>query len=102
MMQWDDEQADLATLIGMLPNPDEFKTIERSEYGDEYETHGDLWNTVAAVLPQVRKAANNCPACILAALRQARIPLPIDGFDYKAETRSMMDDYVSSHEREHY
>ena len=41
-------------------------------------------------LPLLRKKANDCPACIMAALRQKGIPVPVaTDFDYKKEMESI-------------
>lgn len=41
---------------------------------------------VAERLPKLREVANKCPACIMAALRQTGIPVPLaEGFDYAKE-----------------
>ena len=53
-----------------------------------------LTNEANAVLPQVRDAANNCPACILASIRQAGIPVPmVTGFDWTNEMKAVWDEF---------
>ena len=73
-------------LILQLPSP--------SDYIHEYhEPDIDVVSfvdelTVAAnkALPGLREEANNCPACIMAAIRQAGIPVPmVTDFDFKAD-----------------
>jgi len=74
-------QAKMEDLIAILPNAELHKT-DSDDYSPTL--------TVAAneVLPKLRKAANNCPACILAAIRQAHIPVPmVTDFDFAAELR---------------
>lgn len=44
-------------------------------------------------LPQLREAVSNCPVCIMAALRQANIPVWMaTGFDFKAELKALWDE----------
>jgi hypothetical protein len=44
---------------------------------------------IAAALPAMRELCGDCPVCILAALRQKKIPVPLaEGFDYKAEMKN--------------
>ena len=46
-----------------------------------------------AALLKLREETDNCPACIMAALRQANIPVPaVDGFDFKAESKKIFDE----------
>lgn len=64
-------------------------------FGDELD---DYLITVDTALPKLRETAGDCPACMLAAIRQAGIPVPaIHGFDFKKE----MAEVLASHAREH-
>ncbi len=48
---------------------------------------------VNAALPALREATENCPACILAALRQRGIPVPsVNGFNFTEEMKSVWSD----------
>ena len=50
----------------------------------------DSTGTLEAAIPLLREAAGNCPACMLAAIRQAGIPVPIcEGFDFTAEMKEI-------------
>lgn len=41
-------------------------------------------------LADLRAATNNCPACIMATIRQAGIPLPaVSGFDFAGEMKAI-------------
>lgn len=92
----------MAALVAMLPNPDAW--YEEMRKGGSrcrcskctYPYHDDdpacvsettkFYRAVKAGIIKLREATDNCPACILAALRQARIPVPLgDDFDFKAE-----------------
>ena len=75
----------LSELMALLPDPAKFKHMESwdagAEFGGsgEYEVMDDeaLAAATHAVLPKLRELTDNCPACILAALRQRGIPVPI-------------------------
>jgi hypothetical protein len=96
----DGEQATMSVMLGALPDPEKFMVTIPAEY--ERGFVADDWLCVseeraeidaAAIKPALeigmkalRDLTNNCPACILAALRQKGIPVPmVDGFDFKAE-----------------
>lgn len=80
------KQPPLSDLIAILPN---------SSALTDTRTDEEAWNLVLspldkalkAALPLLRARAGNCPACILAALRQAKISLPLEGFDFSAECK---------------
>lgn len=85
-------QPELSVLIALLP-----PTIIKQE--------GDCLDWIAwksdvdeeAALLKLREASGNCPACILATLRQAKIPVPmVRGFDYSAESKSIRADYYEA------
>lgn len=63
---------------------------------DEY---GNLSFYVAALgagLDQARNVSNNCPACIMAAIRQSGIPVPaVSGFSFTEEMRSAWREFNS-------
>ena len=43
-------------------------------------------------MPKLRELAENCPACIMAALRCKKIPVPmVESFKYTEEFKSAMD-----------
>jgi len=89
-------QPDLSELIKLLPNPKEYEGTWSMD-GDEWISYSGLDEAVAAALPALRDAANNCPACILAAIRQAGIPVLVAiGFDVKAEWQKFWDAYNES------
>jgi len=83
----------LVSLIAMLPDSRPY--IDTcSGYDDDNHVQGRfLSEAVAAVLPEFRKQAENCPACMMAAFRQAKIPLPmVDGFNFTEEMKSIWAD----------
>lgn len=48
----------------------------------------DLFYGFDINLDEFRTKAGNCPACMLAAIRQAKIPVPATNFDFKKECES--------------
>ena len=69
-------------MVSMLPNGKEFRVP---------------YDAILAKLPALRDATNNCPACILAAFRQAGLhPCEENGFDYSDEIKKFWDDYNDS------
>lgn len=68
-------------LIAMLPD----STAYHAEQFGDIE-HSALIAAVKVALPLLRKAVEDCPACVMAALRQANIPVPmVDDFNFNAE-----------------
>lgn len=46
-----------------------------------------------AAVPVLRDACGGCPACMMAALRQKGIPVPVaEGFDYATESKQVLND----------
>lgn len=74
----------VADLVALLPRSGDYPSFGTA---DEINTFS---SAVDAALPALREAAHNCPACIMAALRQASIPVPIvDEFDFRREMDSI-------------
>lgn len=70
------------SLINLLPNPKQFLKIGK-EYNNEYY---EGWkDTYKEPLKIIKRECNYCPACILAVLRQSKVPLYMLDFDYKKE-----------------
>ena len=68
------EQKPITEMIALLPDSDKFKVD--NETGGFYFSN-DLTKAVNEALPKLREASGNCPACIMAALRQRHIPVPM-------------------------
>jgi hypothetical protein len=82
----DEKQPAIQDLTTILPSMDRY--IHYEEEG-RWIDDGLLLVDVEAVFPVLREAANNCPACIMAALRQKGIPVPaIKIFNYQKERMS--------------
>jgi hypothetical protein len=64
-------------------------------WGDELDV---FLVKVDAAIPKLREAAGDCPACMLAAIRQAGIPVPaIQSFDFKKEMAEVLRCYAVEH-----
>jgi hypothetical protein len=72
-------------MLALLPDPEKFKRIESWDAGEDFGGAGEaewpddaaLCAAVHAALPALRELTEDCPVCILAALRQRGIPVPI-------------------------
>ncbi len=92
------EPVPLAALIAILP--------DSSVYHADHVTDKVLVEfneSVVAAIPALRKASGDCPACMLAALRQAKIPVPIaEGFDFTAEMKAIFSEINENRQSEEY
>lgn len=80
-------QTSLASLTGRLPDAKDYLVAD--EWGLECYK-GSLTDAANNCLAIVREEANNCPACILAAIRQSGIPvLMVTDFNYTEERKAM-------------
>lgn len=102
----------LTDLLALLPDPKGFvihHPAEPGEFGyDAYDTPDDeaLRDAVHAVLPKLRELTEDCPACILAALRQRGVPVPtITDFNWTEEfkaAQSRMNEHRAEQEGRYY
>lgn len=80
----------LPEMLALLPDPAQF--IDRVPSGDFYDSYDDderLRAAVHASLPALRELTEDCPVCILAALRQRGIPVPVvTAFNFTEEMKS--------------
>ena len=87
----EETQPPLASLIEMLPDP---KGHER--YDEDFNTRhfADAFtNSCNESLKGLRDAANDCPACILAAIRLSGVPVDVvSDFSYAAEMKTIFDE----------
>lgn len=81
----------LADMVAMLPDPQLYPLIID---GQDVGSFDDTLTRVAnAVLPALRNAAGDCPACVMAAIRQRGIPMPmVTDFNW---TKEMADVWAS-------
>ncbi len=83
------DQAPLPELLGILPEP----VWKENEYGKSFLVD-DAFNTAFV---ELRKRVENCPACIMAALRQRGIPVSaIEDFRFSDECKAWMEEFYSS------
>ncbi len=77
----DPEKIDV--LLSILPDPKKYKMPDGFGF---FEWPG-LAKEVEEVMPELREKTQGCPVCIMAALRQKGISVPmITTFDYKEES----------------
>lgn len=78
------EQPNLTELMALLPNPGDY--LIKHEIWEELP---GLDGVVERSMPELREKSGNCPACILAALRQAKIPVrAIESFNFTEECKT--------------
>jgi len=96
----DYERKTLPELIAMLPDSGPYNALDGLDIYDDCRT---LIKALEAVLPAFRRATGDCPACMMAALRQAKIPVPMmEGFDFKREMQNIMDSINEAREENRY
>lgn len=97
-MDWGGErtQKPITELMALLPDPKDYK-----HYGElivfDKATGESFGKVVNSHLTELRQATGNCPACIMAALRQKGIPVPVaTDFDFTTEMKAIWDDINDS------
>ena len=87
--QREGEQKPLTDLLVLLPDPSSYLVSDR--WGEGFSN--TLTDIVNSVLPKLREISGDCPACIMAALRQKGIPLPmVTDFNFTKEMKEIWDD----------
>lgn len=92
----------ISELLDMLPDPTAylaqgfyycncFPAYDGEQYRDDCTNeYAKLERALKEVMPKLREAVADCPACIMAALRQKKIPVPmVEGFDFKNEMQAV-------------
>lgn len=93
-------QKTVAQLIEMLPARS--LVMQKLDFGDG-EQFVDPAGLLKAAIPVLREAAGDCPACMLAALRQAKIPAPCaEGFNFTEEAKKIWSDINSANQEREY
>lgn len=78
----------LRALVAILPTN---VVPEYDHRGQEAQPYVDFLKAMEEVGPKLREAAGGCPACMLAAIRQAGVPVPlVAGFDFKKEMAEVL------------
>ncbi len=85
-----EEQAPIEELLALLPEAVKDE-VESKLTGDGVETCMVFdAKEINEALPALREAANNCPACVMAALRQKGWPVPVaTDFSFTKEMESI-------------
>ena len=96
------EQPDLKKAIELLPDPEEYK--DRTGYGTFFVYREEaLVEVVEKAMIKLRDFTDNCPACILAALRQKGILVPLaKSFDYEKESKEVWAEFNDRQRQEDY
>jgi len=82
----DVDQEPMAELVACLP-----VAPATGEWPEEYEER------CRAALPTLREKAHDCPVCIFAAIRQAKIPAEVTGFDFAVESTAAFEKVNARH-----
>jgi len=86
----DNTQAKMETLLSILPDPEMYR---KTETFSGFQIFTGLEEAIEKVIPDLGRLTGDCPTCILAALRQKKIPiLPIKCFDYPKECAAFFKD----------
>jgi hypothetical protein len=86
-------QPSIPVMLLMLPEPSDFWR-EHTEY-DSGNAKPYIWGgfedsleaAMKQVMPRLREFADNCPACLLTALRMKGIPVSLTDLDFKKECK---------------
>lgn len=82
------EPTGLQGAMQLLPDPKEHISKDTDKLG--FTEYDKLSEAVEKIMPQLRDVVGNCPACIMAALRQKGIPVPVaKSFDYRMESKEV-------------
>ncbi len=87
----EETQSPLEALVAMLPSPK-----GQEAWNEEFDYHyfAEAFTTQCnKALKGLRNAANDCPACILAAIRLSGIPVAVmSDFDWAKEMKNIFDE----------
>ena len=88
------ERISVADMVALLPSKDALIKHDQHGAGGYF---ADDQGLLKASLPALRKAAGGCPACILSALRQSKIPVPLaEDFNFSMEMKQIWSDINES------
>jgi len=80
---WAEDHQGLSEIIKLVPIPN------RTPFGDIVNSYYE--EVLKPKMPEIRAAAANCPACIMAALRLSKIPVPIvECFNFTEEMQVIL------------
>ena len=93
------DQKPMWKLLLILPNGAEYQVEEE----EGFISYGTLSNETEKCMRGLRDLTENCPACIMAALRQSNIPVPmVKSFNFTAEMDSIWGDINEAARQEEY
>ena len=88
-------QKPIRDLMALLPDP---KAFEKKMTDCDFTFFDGLDGAVTKALPALRDSTDNCPACIMAALRQKGIPVPCaNGFNFTQECKELWAEVNENH-----
>jgi hypothetical protein len=92
------EAPDLKQIIAALPDIADYPDKEIGSGSDAYtDPHPGLADALDALMPRLRELSYDCPACLLAAMRQKHIPVHFaQQFNYRKEAKSIRDEYYEN------
>lgn len=92
-------QPEISDLLAILPDPKEY--VETDDENRNWWYSSIMLDThLEEAMPKLRELAGNCPACIMSALRQKGIPVPMaQSFDFKVECQKIWDEVNSENLR---
>lgn len=76
-------QPEMSELVALASPLGLFWTEDRDE--TPYYNSAEAKECAKCLLPELMEAADNCPACVLAALAQNKVPAKDIGFDFEKE-----------------
>jgi hypothetical protein len=83
----------LQALIAIMPDPSRFKKYDCGEYFSS-----DLTVAANAELKKLRDAAQDCPACLMSAIRLRGIPVPmVTDFNFTEEMKKIWEHVNAEH-----
>jgi hypothetical protein len=90
----ENEQKPMSELLSLIPDVKQYEKFNINLGENSIEIPVEDANKILSTL---REATNNCPICIMAALRQKGIPVPIiSNFNYEKEVAVFWSDYNSN------
>ena len=96
------DQTPMPELLAILPDVTDCwieEELFQNEWGRTFIPPDSLKDAFA----NLREKTENCPACLLAALRQKGIPVgAMEGFDFKQECESWWGDFNAEHNQPGY
>jgi len=93
------EQKPIEQLLAVLPNSESFLEEER----DGMISYGPLGAETEKCMTNLRELTEGCPACIMSALRQAKIPVPlVESFNFTKEMGSIWSDINEANKEIYY